>query len=127
VSGTVGVGRTAVRRGYPALAVSAGLEFDAGQFEVAADLALAWIDEHCEALVDGSAQSDTVTSINVPACPADRIGPLQEVPRATVLPEGVNVFESTCDQSDPAPADDIAAVRAGYPAISQVEPELPAS
>ena len=40
------------------------------------------------------------------------------------LPEGENVFESTCDLADPAPADDVAAVRSGYPSLTQVEPEI---
>ena len=121
---TVGVGRTAVRREYPALAVSAGLQYDAEQFAHAAELATAWIVENCEALESRTAQADTVTSINVPACPVAQMGPLQEVPRATATPEGTNVFESTCDQSNPAPADDVAAIMAGYPSISQVEPDI---
>ncbi len=124
ISGTVGVGRTAVRRGYPALAVSAGLEFDDQQFAYAAELGAEWIAENCAALVAGTAQTATVTSINVPACPVAQMGPLQEVPRATEIAEGVNVFVSTCDQLDPAPATDVAALLAGYPSISQVEPDI---
>jgi 5'-nucleotidase len=127
LSGTVGVGRTAVRRGIPALAVSAGPELDDAQFDVGADLALAWIAEHCEAIVAGTFQTDTVTSINIPACPPDQMGPLQEVPRALELPEIApddSIFASTCDLADPAPADDVAAVRSGYPSLTQVEPEL---
>lgn len=124
LSGTVGVGRTAIRRGYPALAVSAGIQFDQAQFEFAAGLARDWIVENCEALVDGTAQTDTVTSINVPACPPAQIGELQSVPRAAEIAEGVNVFESRCDLSDSAPADDVTALIAGYPAITQVPAEL---
>jgi len=124
VSGTVGVGRTAVRRDYPALAVSAGLEYDEAQFAFAAELAADWIKANCEALESRTAQTETVTSINVPACSVEQMGDLQEVPRATATPEGVNVFESTCDQSNPAPADDVAAITSGYPSISQVEPDI---
>lgn len=127
LSGTVGVGRTAVRRGVPALAVSAGLQLDEDQFGVGADLAVDWITENCEALLGGDAQTDTVTSINVPACAPDQMGPLQEVPRATEMPEipeGDNIFASSCDLADPAPADDVTAVRSGYPSITQVEPDL---
>ena len=125
ISGTVGVGRTAVRRDYPALALSAGLEFVQPQFDVAADLGIDWIEENCEKLMDGKAQTKTVTSINVPACPPKQMGELQVVPLATEMPEGVNVFESSCDQSDPDPANDVAALIAGYPSITQVPPELP--
>ena len=125
ISGTVGVGRTAVRRDYPALALSAGLEFVKPQFDVAADLGIDWIEENCEKLLDGSAQTKTVTSINVPACPPNQMGELQEVPLATEMPADTNVFESSCDQSDPDPANDVAALVAGYPSITQVPPELP--
>jgi 5'-nucleotidase len=124
VSGTVGVGRIAIRRGIPALAVSAGLELDEEQFAFAANLALEWIREHREALTSGSHQTDTLTSINIPACPVAVMGELQEVALAAALPEGVNVFESSCDLSDPAPATDVAAIVAGYPSITQVPAEL---
>jgi 5'-nucleotidase len=123
ISGTVGVGRTAIRRDIPALAVSAGIELDQAQFDAAADLALDWIEENCEALVDGTAQSDTVTSINVPACPPAQMGELQAVERALEFPEfpeGQNAFTSSCDLSDPAPATDVAALIVGYPSITQV-------
>lgn len=127
LSGTVGAARTAIRQGVPALAVSAGIEFDEAQFEAGADLAAEWIDENCEALIARELQTDTLASINIPACAPEQMGPLQEVPRALempVLPEGENVFESTCDLADPAPADDVAAVRSGYPSLTQVEPEI---
>jgi 5'-nucleotidase len=124
LSGTVGVGRTAIRRGYPALAVSAGLQIDTEQFEFAANLALDWIRVHREALVAGTHQTDTVTSINVPACAVALMGPLTAVPRATEFPEGANPFESTCDQSDPAPANDAIALIAGYPTITLIPPDL---
>lgn len=127
-SGTVGAARTAARQGVPALAVSGGLDADPAQFEFGAGLAREWIAEHCEALVAGEHPTDTITSINFPACPPDQIGPLQEVPRAEVLPEGLedimDAFISTCDLADPAPADDVTAVRAGYPSITNVELEL---
>ena len=123
ISGTVGVGRTAIRRGYPALAVSGPMELDQAQFEYGAELALDWIEANCEDLVAGTAQADTVTSINFPACDPAQMGELQEVPRATELPqlpEGQDIFSSTCDLSDPAPATDVEAVIVGYPSISQV-------
>lgn len=124
LSGTVGVGRTAIRRGVPALAVSAGLELDQEQFEFAAGLALDWIREHRDELVAGTAQTDTVTSINVPACPVAGMGELQEVPRAPEFPPGANPFASTCDLADPRPATDYAALAAGYPSITQVPADI---
>jgi 5'-nucleotidase len=126
VSGTVGVGRTAIRRGVPALAVSAGFELDDAQYGLGADIAADWIDEHCDALIAGDHQTDTVTSVNIPTCAPDEMGPLVEVPRAVdlpELPEGENLFESTCDLA-PDPADDVAAVRSGYPSLTQVPADL---
>lgn len=127
ISGTVGAARTAIREGVPALAVSAGQELDEEQFRAGAELATDWIVEHCEALMSGTHPTDTLASINVPACPPAQMGPLQEVPRATALPElpeGESIFESTCDLSDPAPADDVAAVRSGYPSLTRIGPDL---
>lgn len=124
LSGTVGVGRTAIRRGVPALAVSANLQLDQEQFEFAAGLALDWIEENREALAAGTAQTDTVTSINVPACPVAAMGPLQEVPLAPAFPEGVDPFASSCDLADPDPGTDYEALAAGYPSITQVPAEL---
>lgn len=127
ISGTIGAARTAIRHGVPALAVSAGQELDEAQFRAGAEMATEWIVEHCEALMSGTHPTDTLTSINVPACPPELMGPLQEVPRAATLPElpeGGNIFESSCDVADPAPADDVAAVRSGYPSLTLIGPDL---
>jgi 5'-nucleotidase len=124
LSGTVGVGRTAIRRGIPALAVSAGFDVDPEQFAFAADLAKQWIHDHRDELLARKAQANTVASINVPACPVAKMGKLQQLQRAAAMPEGVNVFQSTCDQRDPAPANDVAALIAGYPSITQVPADI---
>lgn len=124
LSGTVGVGRTAIRRDVPALAVSAGTELDLEQFTLAAELARDWIREHRDALVAGTAQVETVTSINVPACAVTDMGELQVVVRATEFPAGVNPFASTCDLSGPAPTTDYGALSVGYPSITQVPADI---
>ena len=124
LSGTVGVARTAIRRGYPALAVSAALQFDEEQFVFAANLALDWIRENRESLVTRTHQTDTVTSLNVPACAVTLMGPLVEVPLGTAFPDEANPFESTCDQSDAEPASDVIALIAGYPTITAVQADL---
>lgn len=124
LSGTVGVGRTAIRRGVPALAVSAGLELDSQQFTFAAGLARDWIREHRDALAAGTLQARTVTSINVPACPVADMGELQEVDRAHAFPEGADPFASTCDLAGPPPTTDYEALSVGYPAITQVPADI---
>lgn len=127
LSGTIGAARTAARRGVPALAVSAGATFNERRFDEAADIASRWIHDNCQALITGRFQTDTVTSLNVPPCMREDLGPVVEVPRALEMPvlaEGEDIFASTCDQAGPAPVDDVAAVRAGYPAVTQIELDL---
>ena len=124
LSGTVGVGRTAIRRGVPALAVSAGPELDMAEFTFAAELARDWIRLHRDELVDGTGQVETVTSINVPSCPVPDMGELQDVARATEFPAGVNPFASTCDLAGPVPTTDYEALSVGYPAITQVPADI---
>jgi 5'-nucleotidase len=124
LSGTVGVGRTAIRRGIPALAVSGAIDFDQAQFTFGAQLAMDWIRAHRTELVEGTAQTETVTSFNIPACPVAQMGTLQTLPLATAVPEGMNPFESSCDKSDPAPADDVIAIAVGYPVVTQVPADL---
>ena len=125
LSGTVGAARTAIRRGVPAVAASAGLGENA-DFEAAAALVIEWIEEHRTAIVDGSLGTDTVVSFNVPGCIAGDIGELVEVPLATEIPEGVNIFESDCAAStgDGAPADDVTAIIQGYAAETLVPADL---
>ncbi|MEQ1786999.1 MAG: 5'/3'-nucleotidase SurE [Acidimicrobiales bacterium] len=124
VSGTVGAARTAVRRGIPAIAGSAGLGEDA-DYATAVELMVAYIDEHRAELAEGGASE--VVSFNVPDCIAGSVKEVLEVPLAAVIPEGVNPFESDCS-IEPAtpPADDVAAVAAGYVALTLVPPEAPA-
>jgi 5'-nucleotidase len=124
LSGTVGVARTAVRRGIPGVAVSAGLQYNDAEFGVAADLVIDWINEHRDALVDRSQPTDEAISFNIPSCAPEEMGELVEVPLAAEFPEGVNPFESECSLTDPEPADDYAALRSGYPALTRVPPDL---
>jgi len=125
LSGTVGAARTAIRRGIPAVAASAGIgalaDFDAG-----AALVVDWIGEHRGELDGGTAGTDAVTSFNVPGCQAGEPKALVAVPLAEVIPEGTDPF-STADCSvdtGAPPADDVAAMVAGHLAVTQVPAEL---
>lgn len=124
ISGTVGVARTSIRRGIPAIAASGGLVYDEAQFRVAVELVVEWITEHRDALVEGTMPVDAAVSINVPVCAPEQMGEAVEVPVAEGFPEDVNPFESRCDQSGPAPTDDYHALAAGMPSISRVPPDL---
>jgi 5'-nucleotidase len=125
VSGTVGAARTAVRRGIPAVAASAGLE-ELTDYELGAELVTAWIVEHRAEIADGSIGADAVVSFNVPGCRAGEPKPLVEVPLATAIPEGTNLFETADCAVEPAepPADDVAAMLSGYLAETLVPADL---
>jgi 5'-nucleotidase len=125
VSGTVGAARTALRRGIPAVAVSVGLE-PLADYALGAELVVAWIAEHRAEIADGSVGADAVVSFNVPGCVAGDPKPLVEVPLATAIPEGANVFETAdCSAASPsAPVDDVAAMLAGHLAETPVPADL---
>lgn len=124
ISGTVGVGRTALRRGIPAVAASAAAEFDADEFAVAADLVTRWITQNREDLLAGSFPADAVVSFNIPDCDPEDMGEVIEVPLATAFPEGANPFESSCDLSNTEPKDDFEALSTGFPTMTKVPAEL---
>ncbi len=125
VSGTLGAARTALRRGVPAVAGSAGLEDDA-DYELGADLIVEWIVEHRAAIAAGTIAADGVTSFNVPGCQAGEPKPLVEVPLAPAIPDGANPFVTAdCSLVTAAPpADDVAAMLSGYLAETLVPAEL---
>jgi 5'-nucleotidase len=116
VSGTVGAARTAARRGIPALAVSAGLACEGCQFDFpsAVEAALAWLDEHRDALAAG-----TVVAINVPSCdPGGEIRGTVEVPVAADDSSGSPFTVADCTSTLADPSDDVAAFNAGFITIT---------
>jgi 5'-nucleotidase len=123
VSGTVGAAREAVRRSLPAIAGSAGLGEDA-DYATAVDLIVAYVEEHRADLAAGSAPTDGVRSFNVPDCTAGTVRDLLEVPLATTVPEGVDLFTSDCsvEVTEP-PIDDVTALAAGYSALTVIPAE----
>jgi 5'-nucleotidase len=123
LSGTVGVARTAVRDGIPAIAVSAGLTFVEQQFAVGAALVMDWIETNRQALADRTMPVEAI-SFNIPSCDPADMGDVVEVPLATTIPDGVNVFESSCDPSGPPPADDVLAITAGFPTRTVIPGDL---
>lgn len=123
MSGTVGVARTAVRDGIPAIAVSAGLEFNEAQFAVGADLVVAWVEENRQALADRTMPAEVI-SFNIPTCDPDEMGEVVEVPLASELIPDTNPFESRCDLVGPPPQSDVEAIIAGYPSRTVVPEDL---
>jgi 5'-nucleotidase len=125
ISGTLGAARTALRRGIPAVASSAGIA-ELADFATGARLVVDWIKEHRAELLAGTAQHETVTSFNVPGCQTGAAKALIEVPLATEVPEGVNPFVTAdCSLPDPQPpTDDVAGLVAGHLLVTAVPAEL---
>ena len=122
LSGTVGAARAAARLGVPGVAASAGIVYDPAQVAVAVDLVVAWILENRLRLVARNLPPQVV-SFNVPSCDPATMGELVEVPLGLTIPEGVNIFESSCDGVE-APPDDVIAMAKGFPAETRVPIEL---
>ncbi len=124
LSGTVGAARTAARAGFPAVATSAGLSSNA-DFDAAADLVVAWIEDNRQALANNSANLDTITSFNVPGCTAGDIRELVAVPLADAIPDGGNVFFTDCSVEPASPPDsDVDAMLKGFASVTQVPLEF---
>jgi len=122
-SGTVGVARTAVRDGIPAIAVSAGLVFDEAQFAVGADLVVAWVEENRQALADQTMPAEVI-SFNIPTCDPSEMGEVVEVSLATEFIPDTNPFESQCDLAGPPPSSDVEAINSGYPSRTVVPEDI---
>jgi 5'-nucleotidase len=120
LSGTVGAAQTGARAGFPAVAASAGFD-SSSDFDAAAELVTAWIDDNRSALANNLASVDTATSFNVPDCTSGNIRELVAVPRADSIPEGVNVFVTDCSvEPDSAPISDVDAMIKGFAAQTQL-------
>lgn len=126
ISGTVGAGRAAVRRGVPAVAGSAGMG-DLADFDAAAALVVEWIEANRSELGDGGGSLEGVVSFNVPGCTAGDIRALLEVPLGAAFPEGDDPFTSDCSLEPAAPpVDDVTAIEAGHATQTLVPTEPPA-
>jgi 5'-nucleotidase len=120
ISGTVGAARTAAREGVPALAVSQGLG-DPVDFDAAAELAVAWIDERRDALLAGEVPVDTVANLNVPSCDTGEVRGMVEVETATTADGAYEPVD--CASSGDGYRDDITAFVNGFAPIADVPVE----
>lgn len=119
VSGTVGAARAAVRQGVPALAVSQG-GGDAPDFEAAAELVVAWLEENRDAVTADDLATDVVFSLNVPTCPTGEVRDTLEVPPATA---GDPLTASDCTSTVEGLTDDVTAFANGFATLSEVPVE----
>ena len=122
-SGTVGAARTAARAGYPAVASSASLVPGLEEYDATADFVVDWINQNRAALLDRTANIETVTSFNTPGCTAGEMRELVEVPLATEITG--NIFATDCSiEPDSPPTSDVDALIKGFAAVTQVPLEL---
>lgn len=123
VSGTVGAARAAVREGVPALAVSQGLG-EALDYEAAADLVVAWLDENRDAIAAGEQPTDVVVNLNVPTCTSGELRGDVEVASATA---GDPLAPSDCASTGEGFTDDVTAFANGFATFTEVsvEPATP--
>ena len=126
LSGTVGAARTAARAGVPALAVSQGIG-EAFDYATGVDLALDWIEEHRQALLDGDVATDTVANLNVPSCDTGEIKGVIEVETAADAGDRNMLAPVDCTVAAPAsdPVDDIDAFTLGYAPLADVPLDPP--
>ena len=118
LSGTVGAAKTAAARGIPALAASQGLGDDP-QYEVGAELVVAWISAHRDALIAGT---DTVgvVNLNIPTCTTGAVRGVKQVPLA--LGADLALVPADCASIITNVDDDIAAFLNGFASVTQLTP-----
>ena len=126
-SGTVGAARTAARAGYPAVAASASAYAEYADYDAAVALVINWINDNRDALMQGLASAETVTSFNVPGCTAGKIRELVAVPLAESVPDDEigGWFKTDCSlEPDSPPLTDIEALVKGHATVADVPLEL---
>lgn len=118
LSGTVGAARQAAQLGVPALATSQGFG-DPADFPSGVEAAMAWLDDHFEALVAGDLGTDTVPSINIPTCTTGEVQGVVDVPVAVDSDVDLTVVDCT---STAEPTDDVTAFVNGWGSVAELAP-----
>ncbi len=116
ISGTVGAGRTAARRGIPALAVSQGFSANY-DYSSGVKYAVEWIRRNQVALSTPTPRpsQSVVVSINSPSCIKGQVRGIVAVPLSTT---GNGVGDVDCTNTAPAGADDSSAFLVGFATIT---------
>lgn len=116
LSGTIGAARFGAKAGHPALAVSAGVEGEAG-YVPAIQATLDWIAKHRTQLMDGTVPAG-VTLINAPNCAkGTKTRGAVEVPPAADF-KGRSIAAPNCASTLEHPTDDVEAFINGFVAVS---------
>ncbi|MFM7271985.1 MAG: 5'/3'-nucleotidase SurE [Actinomycetes bacterium] len=112
ISGTIGAARTAVRRGYPGVAVSQGLG-DPTDYSPSVDVAVQWIEVNRAALAGSADRSALLEVVNVNA-PQCTVRGVATVPLATAP----NAEPVDCESRAAAGPDDAASFAHGFATIT---------
>jgi 5'-nucleotidase len=127
LSGTVGAAREAARRGIPSLGASSGVvvtgaEGEVVEYDEAVDLVVEWVEAHREELLarPDSTEPADLANLNVPTCVTGEMRGQVEVPVATTIGEGVNIFATDCTSTLEGPTDDVVAFTNGFAPLSEL-------
>lgn len=127
LSGTVGAAREASRRGIPSLGASSGVvnpnsDNEIVEYDEAVDLVVEWVESNREELLarPDSTEPADVANLNVPTCVTGEMRGQVEVPVATAIGEGVNIFVTDCTSTVADPPDDVVAFINGYAPLSEI-------
>lgn len=120
-SGTIGAARQAVRKGFPAVAVSQGSGIPPA-FAVSVKYTVEWVEENRQALHAGTADRTKVVNFNAPTCTTGSVRGLVEVPVALAA-EGRDASTSNCVSTRTNPKDDLDGFINGFATKSTFGPE----
>ncbi len=116
ISGTVGAGRTAARRGIPALALSQGFS-TSYDYSAGVKYAVEWIKRNHVSLATPTQRpsQSVVVSINSPSCVTGKVRGIVAVPLST---SGTGIGDVDCTSTTPAGPDDSSAFLVGFATIT---------
>jgi hypothetical protein len=92
---------------------------------VAAELVVAWVEEHRAELLAGTMTTDTIENLNVPTCTAGEVRGVVEVPADMTSDVRLDPVDCSLEPAG-QPTTDLAAFAAGYAPLS-VLPAAPAA
>jgi 5'-nucleotidase len=124
LSGTFGAAKEAATLGVPALAVSQGLPSGGAQadYPTGVKYALDWLSSHRSDLAGAANPSGTAAMWNLNAPTCGTTGTARGVVDVTINQGSTNPIQpSNCSSTETKPADDIAALAAGFVPLTEIK------
>lgn len=121
LSGTVGAAKAAVRRGIPALAVSAGFGTTV-DYTTAARYAIQWVDAflHSAATPTTTPPPASVSNLNVPSCSTGAVRGEKQLPSDSNSSDLAAAVQKQDCAATTSPTTEVAAFNAGFATLTQV-------